>query len=470
MTPDHLRDTALVKITEYDSNGSVTGKIVNADNYAKGIIETGASTIVDAATPYAVDVIKAIKHDFVLCNIDTSKPLQEIVYGILTKGSMSERHAIGHVLTPECAFLFPSASQMIRAGTSEFNSVVQKIFSPMFLSLCQHFNVPFNGNQEKVSQSILRSYGGLSFADFSICFSRVMSGQYWVDTQHIMVRGINFEFIEGWLDKYCDDRELCREQMYIRTKPDNLPLNYDNDVLPSVVQINQQKANRQNLENQANEIYKEWEMSLYENVLIEQGVKSVKRERTVFTDGFAKRDGSGEVVTKMVAEEQFCSKEDAERVDTYPLQVYKVNAHERILKRFIYGFVCFFDNEGTKAMFEDYADRVRTRYAGEPDIERCLKAEIKTAIVTFKRYLKSANGELLMNEVYRKLHSSASNWEIFTAIKKDVDFYRNFYYNEYLPECVAKKIPRFTFAEYLLSQTLPVYIQHGFKNPFIEIL
>lgn len=446
MTPDHLK------------------------GLSQEIIKNGASTIAEAATPYAVDVINSIRQDFVLCNADTSKSLQEIVFTILTKGSMSERLALGNVLTPESCFLFPSAYQMIRAGTTDFTNVVQKIFSPMFLSLCQHFNVAFNGNQETVTQSLLREYGGLSFADFSICFSRVMGGQYWTDTQHIMTRGINFEFIKGWLDKYCDDREVCREQMYSRTKPDNLPLTANNDVLLSVSQIHQHKASRQVLENQANEIYKEWEMTLYENVLVEQGVRSVKRERTVFTDGFSKRDGLGEVVTKMVSDEQFCGKEDAERVDTYPLQVYKVNAHERILKRLIYGFVCFFDNEGTKAMFEDYADRVRTRYAGEPDIEKCLKAQIKTAIATFKRSLKSLNAELLMNEVYKKLHPSASNWEVFAAIKKDVDFYRNFYYDEYLPECVAKKIPRFTFQEYLLSQTLPVYIQHGFKNPFIEIL
>lgn len=433
----------------------------------------GALTIADAALPAAADVVEKIKHDLILRKIDTNTvSLPEIVFKILMNGDPLERLALGNVLTPESAFMFPSAWQTVTNGKIQTAAAINNILKPMFGLLCEHFNVPFNGNQDTVALTILNQYGGFSFADFAIAFSRVMSGQYWKETQHIMTRGINFEFIAGWLDQYAEDRENARERIYQSTKPDNVPVTPGtaNPVPEFIKQIRERDEQRRALEMTAADVYGQWESALYDTAIVAQGVRTTQRDETVVENGSIKYGANGAPVTRRVTVEELCDASEADRIETFPFRVFKPGCAGRVLRRLIYGFITFANFDETVKTFEDYETRVRAKYDKEPDAEDHIEAEIKIAITTFGALLRKINGEMFMRAVMRKLHPNANERQITDAIERDIAMFRELYFNEYLPTCIDRKIPRFKFPEYLISQTLPTYIEHGFTNPFSEIL
>lgn len=433
----------------------------------------GALTIAEAALPAADAVVDAIKRDLILRKIDTDAfSLPEIVFRILMNGDPVERLALGNVLTPESAFMFPSAWQSIASGKIEGPVAINKILKPMFVMLCEHFNVPFNGNQDTVALTLLNNYGGFSFADFAIAFSRVMSGQYWKETQHIMTRGINFEFMAGWLDQYAADREFAREQIYNATKPDNVPIvpGVVNPVPEFIKELRERDEKRRAMEMTAADVYGQWESELYDTAIVAQGVRTMRRDETVVENGSIKYGANGAPVTRTVTVEELCDASEAERIETFPLRVFKPGGSGRVLRRLIYGFITFGDGNETVNVFDDYENRVREKYAKEPDAADHIEAEIKIAIATFGGVLRKINGEMFMRAVMRKLHPDANDRQIADAVERDVAMFRESYFNEYLPACIDRNIPRFKFPEYLISQTLPTYLEHGFSNPFSEIL
>jgi hypothetical protein len=435
--------------------------------------KNGALTIADAALPAAADVVAAINRDLILRKIDTNTvSLPEIVARILMNGDTLERLALGNVLTPESAFMFPSAWQSITNGKIETSVAINRILKPMFALLCEHFNVSFNGNQDTVALTILNQYGGFSFADFAIAFSRVMSGQYWKETQHIMTRGINFEFLAGWLDQYANDREHARERIYQSTKPDNVPVvpGNANPVPEFVKQIRERDEKRRVLELTAADLYGQWESALYDTAIVAQGVRTTQRDETVVENGSIKYKQNGAPVTRRVTVEELCDASEADRIETFPLRVFKPGGSARVLRRLIYGFITFGDSNKTVNVFDDYEKCVRAKYENEHDAVDHIEAEIKIVIATFGGVLRKITGEMFIRAVMRKLHPDANDRQIAEAIERDVAMFRESYFNEYLPACIDRKIPRFKFREYLISQTLPTYIEHGFPNPFYEIL
>ena len=433
----------------------------------------GAMTIAEASFPAAAAVVDAIKRDLVLRNIDTnSVPLPEIVYRILMQGTPVERLALGNVLTPESAFMFPSAWQTVTSGKFDASVAINKILKPMFVMLCDHFNVPFNGNQDTVALTLLNNYGGFSFADFAIAFSRVMSGQYWAETQHIMTRGINFEFMAGWLDKYADDREAARARIYESTKPDNVPIapGNANPVPGFIAELRERDERRRALEVSAADIYGQWESSLYDTAIVTQGVRMTRRDEMIVENGSIKYGSNGAPVTRSVTVEELCDASEADRIETFPFRIFKPDGAGRFLRRLIYGFITFGDGAKTVEVFDEYERTVRAKYTKEPDAELHIEAEIKFAIVSFGSLLRKLTGEMLIRAVIRKMHPDAHDRQIADAVERDVAMFRESYYNDYLPACVDRRVARLKFPEYLISVSLPTYIEHGFPNPFSEFL
>lgn len=433
----------------------------------------GALTIAEAALPAAAAVVDAIKRDLILRKINTENvSLPEIVFRILMNGDPVERLALGNVLTPESAFMFPSAWQSIASGQIQAPVAINKIFKPMFVMLCEHFNVPFNGNQDTVALTLLQNYGGMSFADFAIAFSRVMSGQYWKETQHIMTRGINFEFMSGWLDQYADDREAARARIYDATKPDNVPVTpgVANPVPEFIRELRQRDEKRRALEIAVAKVYGQWESDLYDTAVVQQGFRLTRRDENLIEQGSIRYGENGKPVMRSVSVEQLCDANEADRIETIPLRVFKPGASGRVLRRFIYGFITFGNGAETSAVFEEYQQRVCAKYEREAGASDFVEAEIKIAIAAFGAVLRKITGEMLIRCVLRELHPEANEKQISATVERDIAMLRECYFNDYLPECIDRNIPRFEFNEYLVSQVLPTYVQHGFKNPFSEIL
>jgi len=220
----------------------------------------------------------------------------------------------------------------------------------------------------------------------------------------------------------------------------------------------------------AADVYGQWESELYDTAIVAQGVRTMRRDETVVENGSIKYGANGAPVTRTVTVEELCDASEAERIETFPLRVFKPGGSGRVLRRLIYGFITFGDGNETVNVFDDYENRVREKYAKEPDAADHIEAEIKIAIATFGGVLRKINGEMFMRAVMRKLHPDANDRQIADAVERDVAMFRESYFNEYLPACIDRNIPRFKFPEYLISQTLPTYLEHGFPNPFSEIL
>jgi hypothetical protein len=436
------------------------------------IRENGAVSLIESATPAAVDVIEAIKRDLVLSRIDTENvSLPEIVFKILMKGSPVERVALGNVLTPEACFIFPGAYHTIEKGVIGIEAAIRDIIKPMFSLLCDHFGVSFSGNQDTVALTMLNQYGGLSFADFSICFSRVMAGSYRKETHHLMSRGINYEFMQYWLDQYSQDREQARISIHEATKPDNVAAKASNFEVPDFIQdFKREQDIKRSLERQADEVFGVWQKSLYETAVLTQGIKKTRQDEKVIENGAVKYAQDGTAVIKTVTVETLCDDSEAERFDQFPVQVFRPGGAGRVLRRCIYGFVAFGNSDETIEIYEALKQSILEKYADEGEkAEHYFEAEQKMLINEVAAFLKKCDSQMFIRQVFRQIYPDVTEQQISASTAQTVDKYKVQYY-EYLKNCIDKNIPRFTFPEWLISETLPFYLKQGFSNPITKIL
>jgi len=436
------------------------------------IRENGAVSLIESATPAAVDVIEAIRRDLVLCRIDTENvSLPEIVFKILMKGSPVERVALGNVLTPEAAFVFPGAYHTIEKGVITIEAAIRDIIKPMFSLLCDHFGVPFSGNQDTVALTMLNQYGGLSFADFSICFSRVMQGQYKRETEHVMSRGINYDFMQSWLEQYSQDRESARISIHEATKPDNVAAKASNFDVPDFIQeFKKEQDIKRSLERQADEVFGAWQKALYETAVLTQGIKKVRHDEKIVENGAVKYNQDGTAATKAVTVETLCDDSEAERFDHFPVQVFRPGGAGRVLRRYIYGFVAFGNSDETALVYQKLKEGILEKYADEEEkAEHYFEVEEKMMINEIAAFLKKCDSQMFIRQVFRQIYPDVTEHQIAASTTQTVDKYKVQYY-EYLKHCIDRNIPRFTFPEWLISETLPFYIQQGFSNPISKIL
>lgn len=436
------------------------------------IRENGAVSLIESATPAAVDVIEAIRRDLVLCRIDTENvSLPEIVFKIIMKGSPVERVALGNVLTPEAAFIFPGAYHTIEKGVITIEAAIRDIIKPMFSLLCDHFGVPFSGNQDTVALTMLNQYGGLSFADFSICFSRVMQGQYKRETEHVMSRGINYDFMQSWLEQYSQDRESARISIHEATKPDNVAAKASNFDVPDFIQeFKKEQDIKRSIERQADEVFGVWQKSLYETAVLTQGIKKTRQDEKVIENGAVKYAQDGTAVTKTVTVETLCDDSEAERFDQFPVQVFRPGGAGRVLRRYIYGFVAFGNSDETVLVYQKLKEGILEKYADEEEkAEHYFEVEEKMMINEIAAFLKKCDSQMFIRQVFRQIYPDVTEQQISASTAQTVDKYKVQYY-EYLKHCIDKNIPRFTFPEWLISETLPFYVKQGFSNPITKIL
>lgn len=433
------------------------------------IKERGATNMVEASIPAVARCIEAMQTDPILCGFPLHEvSFAEVVFRVIKKGKPLERAAMAKLLTPDAAFFFPSASRF------NYKVVIDDVLKPMFVLLCEHFGVQFAGNMDMVAYSILTEFGGLSFADFLICFERVKNGRYRKDTQHIMTRGINAEFIGEWLRQYDEEREEHRAAAYAQYRPDNIPMSGGSPELSAkIAEYNADKKRqsqiRQEIVRVADAAFAEWENDLYTAGVFKQGFKVVTREvddLDQYGDKQYRHDGT--VLTKKVKEETLCPADDpaATRFDEYVIRVPKPGAMERKVKRIIYEFIVAGDRAEMESYFDEFIDRVRAKYSGEPDAEGHVEAELKIVLSGFATIKRRVTATKMVESVFRKLHPDAEQSQITTSARGVIEMFEATYFDQYLPDCVRTKYPRLDRKEFLIVAAMPEYLKAGFYNPF----
>lgn len=437
--------------------------------------ERGATNMVEASIPAVGRCIEAMQADPILSGFPfDSVTFAEIVFRVIKKGTPLERMALANHLTPEAAFFFQSASQAITGPRAlPVQVVIDEIFKPMFGLLCEHFGVQFAGNMDTVAYSLLKDFGGFSFVDFLICFERVKIGRYRKDTQHIMTRGINAEFMGEWLRQYDVEREEHRAAIYDQYKPDNIPASADKDLAEKIAAYNAGKQSarqtREEIVMVAEAAFFEWENGLYTSGLFKQGFKTVWREvDDLDENGDRQFRLDGSVLTKKVKEEILCPSDDpgATRFDEYAIRLPKPGTMERKVKRILYEFVTDANKDEMNAVYFDFVERIRAKYKGEPDIDSCIEAELKTVLSCFGTMKRNFPALKLVESVLKKTYPEAPQHQISISARDVIQMFDGPYFDEYLPNCVRAKYPRLDRDEYLIVSTLPEYIKAGFENPF----
>ena len=451
-------------------------------NHFPVLLETinsiGARNMVESSIPSVMAVIEKMRVDPVLKNWPfDSVPFYEMVLRVMKSGKPLERAAMASNLTIESAFFFPSAwNQITGSNGIEIQSAIDLIMKPMFTMLCSNFGVQFNGDMDLVAHSILTQYGGLSFVDYMICFERVKNGMYWKDTQHIMTRGINFEFMAGWLDKYSDDRESAGRAIYDQMKPDNV--GSDGSVAMPLVdtvteRMAQKKASRDALKSESKRIFDEWENSMFTSTVYQQHFKTVDVVVPIMDEyGQTSFNPDGTVRTRNLKKQILCDPDDinSTRSESFTMRVPNPNAFLRMFRRVVFEFICFGDHSAMELKVAETIENIRSKYSDESDPEMFIEIELKTLMIEFKRIKKAFKGQLLVESVFKKIYPDASQNQIFRAVNETITLFADSYFDDYLPAMNEAKRPCLDYDEFLIVSALPEFVNHGFENPFTELL
>lgn len=398
----------------------------------------------------------------------------EIVLRVIKSGTPLERAALSKHMTPEAAYIFPSAWQSVVGPKGiQMQVVIDQIMKPLFGLLCDHYGVQFSGNMDTVAYSVLNEFGGMSFADYLICFERVKCGWYRRDTQHVMSRGINGEFITQWLTQYAADREDARSSIYAQNRPDKVGWSADAETAERIREFNEQrrvvKQNCEEIQRVSDAVFAEWENSLYTTAMFRQWFKVVLVEvNDLDENGTIQYRADGTTKTKFVKQEQICEDDDpdAVRFEDFPIRTPNPGTIARKVKRIIYEFVTFGQRELLDTLFAEWLERVRAKYIDEEHPDCWVEAEMKTLISAFGTIRRRIGAKEMIEAMYRKLHPDAAQPQIAQSARSDIERFEEAYFSEYLPACIASKYPRLEIDEYLIASTLPTYIEQGFENPF----
>lgn len=440
---------------------------------------TGATNMVEASLPSVVKCLAAMKADPVLSHIDFNRvSFSELVFKILKQGSVLERAALAKNLTPEAAYFFPSAWHQITGRNGiPIQTAIDNIFKPMFGLLAEHFGVSFNGNMDSVAYTLLTEFGGMSFADFLICFDRVKSGQYWRETQHIMTRGINYEFMAGWLNEYAADRELARAEIYNQNKPDNKPMVGLTDAADAMAAIRESietvQRQRIQLQRDADDIFIEWENALFTSAVLRQGFKTASVEHDdLDANGLKRYNADGTVKKRFIQQEIICEADDPEanRFEQYVIRKPVPGGIAKKVKRIIFEFITNGDAGKTVRLYDDLAERIRKKYSDSANVELALEAELKTLITMFGTIKRQFSPNIFIEAVLRKCHPSAPENQIMFSVAQTVSMFEKQYFDWYLPDCIQRKYPRLDKLEFITVSALVEFQNQGFQNPFKQIL
>lgn len=439
------------------------------------MVETrGATNMVEASLPSVVKCVSAMQHDPILQHFPfATTSFGEIVLSVIRSGTPLERAALAKHMTPEAAYFFPSASTMVDRGVVTLQNAIERIFKPMFGLLCDHFGVNFAGNMDTVAYSLMTQFGGLSFPDFLICFERVKNGQYHRDTQHIMTRGINVEFMTTWLTEYDAEREESRAAIYSQYHPENVRPEVDPNAAKRIAAINGDIAaarkSRDQVKRDADNVFTEWESALYTSGIFKQGFKWKTIEvNDLDVNGDLQYKPDATVVTKKVKQEMLCAVDDPEcsRFEEYAIRVPKAGTINRKVKRIIYEFVTLGDPDAMNVMFDEFLARVFDRYDDEQNPPVWVESDLKTIISAFGTVKRQFPAMTIVEQVLRKMHPDAPANQITASARETIRLFEDQYFNEYLPSCIANKYPRLEIDEFLIANTLPEYVKLGFENPF----
>lgn len=178
----------------------------------------GVHTAQEMALLPTVIAMQGAMNDFALAGIKwQDNTLDSVLFGILTTGTPMQRAALARHLPIESGFYMPCIDIMLKANGSAGPKFIEFIKQNLQV-LASHYGVSVNGDADSIAFTIINDYGGFSLIDFNTFFEGAKSGR-WRDQrkseyQHIATRGINYEYLLGWLEDFANQRDEARNSAY----------------------------------------------------------------------------------------------------------------------------------------------------------------------------------------------------------------------------------------------------------------
>lgn len=140
---------------------------------------------------------------------------EAIIEAVFFGGSFIQKSAILSTLDATCDLSVPELKNYQR-------KVGQEAIKAAILQCCDFFGKAFEGNLDQYVVTLYDDYGGLSIMEWMRFFKQATELKLKEDYQHISVRGLNPEFLNDWIEKFCQNRDDIVQSLR-RELPDTAP-------------------------------------------------------------------------------------------------------------------------------------------------------------------------------------------------------------------------------------------------------
>jgi len=184
--------------------------------------------------------------------------LEQYVVMVLMKGTMIQRAGLIDSLDQSCDLSVPELKQLQRAPATE-------LLKTYITQTCNVFATDFKGDLSYALNMMYDNYGGITLLEWARFFNDVCQGKYKTDFQSVNTRGINVDFLNDWIQKYCNHRESLMTSLR-NAIPDQAP---DVTTGITVEQIQRITAEHAKRRSDLQMRRKDWEASMFYTEMVE---------------------------------------------------------------------------------------------------------------------------------------------------------------------------------------------------------
>ena len=335
--------------------------------------------------------LPGIMDDFRLATLPfNTEPLEQIVLGVMLRGTQSQKSAMMKYLPMEAGLGFPEIHKIFSGDVTRWDTGVSFI-AAQIEKLAAFMGCSIPGDLRELSEFILENYGGLTPVDVVRFFMMCRDGEFRSEFQNVAARGINADFLIDWLNQYCEKRELVWLQLANDSKANNTPVAVDGNPVDRPDELIAREKRLAALERDAQQRRMDIDGQLLEVAHIEYWTKPVTME-AVLEDG--------RKVKRIV--QIPCDPNDPERAEReiLPYQKDKPGAAYKRLRFMVETFITLGDPPDV--FLGNLIDGWRKEHAEFPEsgitFEDYARGESTKFVISLKRIL----GKITASEIIRR--------------------------------------------------------------------
>lgn len=225
--------------------------------------------------------LPGIMSDFRLATLPfDTESIEQIVLGVMLKGTQSQKTALMKYLPMEAGLAFPEIHKIFSGNIDRWETGIAFI-SAQIEKLAGFMGCGVPGDSRDVSEHILENYGGLTPVDIVRFFMLCRDGEFRSEFQNVAARGINADFLIDWLNQFCEQRELVFLQLANQSKENHTPVSESGEPTSRPDELIAREKKLAGLERDAQQRRMELDSELTEVAHMEYWTKPVEMSATM---------------------------------------------------------------------------------------------------------------------------------------------------------------------------------------------